>query len=234
MALHYIIGGLQLLSVAVNVLALGAFWVSPGLRTTANRFVINLLVVNVVACLALTPALWLNGGFNNHLHRPATNHDDYVNEHRSMAMVQRMEDHHYRHIRSTQEMIEIENEFQTVHTTNEWESETEQSLQYDVHEAVHEITMRSDCSRFWGFDLAATLGKRSCSLKVSILRIHASFRLALCCTICTQYHSHYLHRTSDSPSHIVFRCSLIPLDGSGDSLFIFFCLRWTLHSGARQ
>lgn len=62
MAIDYIIGGLQLLSAAVNVLALGAFWVTPGLRTTANRFVINLLVVNVIGCLALTPALWLHGG----------------------------------------------------------------------------------------------------------------------------------------------------------------------------
>lgn len=62
MAIDYIIGGLQLLSAAVNVLALGAFWVTPGLRTTANRFVINLLVVNVIGCVALTPALWLHGG----------------------------------------------------------------------------------------------------------------------------------------------------------------------------
>lgn len=58
MALDYIIGGLQLLAAAVNVLALGAFWISPGLRATANRFVINLLVANIIACLALSPALW--------------------------------------------------------------------------------------------------------------------------------------------------------------------------------
>lgn len=62
MALDYIIGGLQLISAAVNILGLGAFWISPGLRTTANRFVINLLVANVIGCLALTPALWINGG----------------------------------------------------------------------------------------------------------------------------------------------------------------------------
>lgn len=62
MAIDYIIGALQLLSAAVNVLALAAFWVTPGLRTTANRFVINLLVVNIVGCLALTPALFLHGG----------------------------------------------------------------------------------------------------------------------------------------------------------------------------
>lgn len=68
MALDYIIGGLQLLSAAVNVLALGAFWISPGLRATANRFVINLLVANIVACCALTPALWLHGGLKTSFH----------------------------------------------------------------------------------------------------------------------------------------------------------------------
>lgn len=68
MALDYIIGGLQLLSAAVNVLALGAFWISPGLRATANRFVINLLVANIIACLALTPALWLHGGLKTRFH----------------------------------------------------------------------------------------------------------------------------------------------------------------------
>lgn len=72
MALDYIIGGLQLLAVAVNVLALGAFWISPGLRATANRFVINLLVANIIACLALTPALWLNGGLKTRFHMDNT------------------------------------------------------------------------------------------------------------------------------------------------------------------
>lgn len=68
MALDYIIGGLQLLSAAVNVLALGAFWISPGLRATGNRFQINLLVANIIACLALTPSLWLNGGLKTRFH----------------------------------------------------------------------------------------------------------------------------------------------------------------------
>lgn len=68
MALDYIIGGLLLISIAINILALGAFWISPGLRTTANRFVINLLVANVIACLALTPAIWINGGLKTRFH----------------------------------------------------------------------------------------------------------------------------------------------------------------------
>lgn len=68
MAIDYIIGGLQSTSFAINILALGAFWILPGLRTTANRFTINLLVANLIACLALTPALWLNGGLKTRFH----------------------------------------------------------------------------------------------------------------------------------------------------------------------
>lgn len=65
MAIDYLIGTLIAASTLVNALALGAFWVTPGLRTTANRFVINLLIVNLVGCAALTPSLfgsWSTGG----------------------------------------------------------------------------------------------------------------------------------------------------------------------------
>lgn len=58
MAIDYLIGTLIAASTLVNALALGAFWVTPGLRTTANRFVINLLIVNLVGCAALTPSLF--------------------------------------------------------------------------------------------------------------------------------------------------------------------------------
>lgn len=78
MAIDYIVGSLQLLSVGINALALSAFWASPGLRTTSNRFVINLLFVNIVGCLALTPALWLHGGlkttFYNHSGNSISDH----------------------------------------------------------------------------------------------------------------------------------------------------------------
>lgn len=53
MAVDYIIGALIVASMVVNALALGAFWVSPGLRTTANRFVINLLIANLVGCMVV-------------------------------------------------------------------------------------------------------------------------------------------------------------------------------------
>lgn len=44
-----------MISGCVNLLAIGAFWVTPSLRTTANRFVINLLLANFVSCLILSP-----------------------------------------------------------------------------------------------------------------------------------------------------------------------------------
>lgn len=60
MAEDLLVGSLLIGSAVVNILALGAFWVTPSLRTTANRFVINLLIVNFVSCLILSPSLLLN------------------------------------------------------------------------------------------------------------------------------------------------------------------------------
>lgn len=65
MAIDYMIGTLIAVSALVNALALGAFWVTPGLRTTANRFVINLLIVNLVGCAALTPSLFGSSSSNS-------------------------------------------------------------------------------------------------------------------------------------------------------------------------
>lgn len=65
MAIDYMIGTLIAVSALVNALALGAFWVTPGLRTTANRFVINLLIVNLVGCAALTPSLFGSSSSSN-------------------------------------------------------------------------------------------------------------------------------------------------------------------------
>lgn len=58
--LDYMIFILLLLSFVINIIAIGAFRVSPGLQTMANRFVINLLIVNMVGCLVLAPTLFLN------------------------------------------------------------------------------------------------------------------------------------------------------------------------------
>lgn len=49
------VGCLLVISGMINLLAIGAFWVTPSLRTTANRFVINLLLVNFISCLILSP-----------------------------------------------------------------------------------------------------------------------------------------------------------------------------------
>lgn len=49
------VGALLVISGCVNLLAIGAFWVTPSLRTTANRFVINLLLANFISCLILSP-----------------------------------------------------------------------------------------------------------------------------------------------------------------------------------
>ncbi|XP_034236793.1 D(4) dopamine receptor [Thrips palmi] len=51
---------LLLLGAAANALALVAFCRGPGLRTLSNRFVMNLLVVNLVACASLLPLLLLD------------------------------------------------------------------------------------------------------------------------------------------------------------------------------
>ncbi|KAE8744432.1 hypothetical protein FOCC_FOCC008907 [Frankliniella occidentalis] len=50
---------LLILGAAANALALIAFCRGPGLRTLSNRFVMNLLVVNLAACTLLLPLLLL-------------------------------------------------------------------------------------------------------------------------------------------------------------------------------
>ncbi|XP_055847252.1 uncharacterized protein LOC129912983 [Episyrphus balteatus] len=64
MAIDFLIFGLLLISFTINLLALGAFWVTPGLRTTANRFVINLLIINLIGCCILAPTLFLSGNMS--------------------------------------------------------------------------------------------------------------------------------------------------------------------------
>ncbi|XP_065354810.1 uncharacterized protein LOC135949240 [Calliphora vicina] len=62
MAIDFLIFAVLLLSFIINFLALAAFWVTPGLRTTANRFTINLLIINLAGCLILAPTFFLSGG----------------------------------------------------------------------------------------------------------------------------------------------------------------------------
>ncbi|KAH8294203.1 hypothetical protein KR054_009423 [Drosophila jambulina] len=59
MAIDLLILALLLVSFLINLLALCAFWITPGLRTTANRFTINLLAINIIVCCILAPTLFL-------------------------------------------------------------------------------------------------------------------------------------------------------------------------------
>ncbi|XP_037720748.1 uncharacterized protein LOC119554073 [Drosophila subpulchrella] len=59
MAIDLLILALLLVSFLINLLALCAFWITPGLRTTANRFTINLLAINLIGCCILAPTLFL-------------------------------------------------------------------------------------------------------------------------------------------------------------------------------
>ncbi|EDW84117.1 uncharacterized protein Dwil_GK13966 [Drosophila willistoni] len=61
MAIDFLILALLLISFLINLLALCAFWITPGLRTTANRFTINLLAINLIGCCILAPTLFLSG-----------------------------------------------------------------------------------------------------------------------------------------------------------------------------
>jgi hypothetical protein len=49
------VGIVLVISGCINLLAIGGFWMTPSLRTTANRFVINLLLINFISCLILSP-----------------------------------------------------------------------------------------------------------------------------------------------------------------------------------
>lgn len=185
MAIDYIIGALQLLSAAVNVLALAAFWVTPGLRTTANRFVINLLVVNIVGCLALTPALFLHGGLKPEAQRQMlsmTSDDEWSESlptspqpplHQENIETECVESKGARRcdtviIEKNKHSTEIleKSDFQD----DNGEVEVIDELYEDVGgiETVAALASEplptknviySDCTRFWGFDLVAALGE---------------------------------------------------------------------------
>ncbi|XP_075160469.1 uncharacterized protein LOC142233434 [Haematobia irritans] len=62
MTIDFLIFAVLIVSFVINTLALAAFWVTPGLRTTANRFTINLVIINLVGCVILAPTLFLSGG----------------------------------------------------------------------------------------------------------------------------------------------------------------------------
>lgn len=200
MALDYIIGGLQVISAAVNALALGAFWISPGLRTTANRFAINLLIANIVACLSLTPAFWLNGGLVNHslvettyfepslrqVHQSEPFTDATENSVRDLHpkfqrdLRRRMDDvEHLADYRDTivevvrdskgniveyVDQVDIIEEIKApepvpVQIQSDPEIEDRGTAIPAAYMLFTANALKFDCSRFWGFDFAASIGK---------------------------------------------------------------------------
>lgn len=169
----------MLSSAAVNILALGAFWISPGLRTTANRFVINLLVVNVVACIALVPALCINGGVKWPVHSgPSDNVNEFgsfasaasnnrldVDEPQFNLHVQPLHmryghrSHPFDPAELEAEIIEKEIAPETVlHSIKSkiLQRETGAVVRTQDADATQTVPV---CHRYWGFDLAATLGE---------------------------------------------------------------------------
>lgn len=89
MAIDFLIFGLLLISFTINLLALGAFWVTPGLRTTANRFVINLLIINLIGCCILAPTLFLSGNMSAQVQTTFDERSDIITSGRSDG------DHHH-------------------------------------------------------------------------------------------------------------------------------------------
>lgn len=175
MAVDYIIGALQLLSAAVNVLALGSFWITPGLRTTANRFVINLLVVNIVGCLALTPALWLHGGLIPTVYneiRPIYDNDETLTSTVAVPMSSLPDDFDdfsstidptiFFEIFATKQIYQ-QNGISDVEIIADIREDEQQNRSNTVSPdqtwSPTKNVQYSDCTRFWGFDLVAALGK---------------------------------------------------------------------------
>lgn len=152
MAVDYMIASVLVLSAIINALALGAFWVTPSLRTTANRFVINLLIVNLVGCAVLIPSLFVCG---NAIDKKSTS--DSVS---TKSIIEKI----------ITENITIENRVECVNKTidgrncSSWTIEKEKNIVIEeIDESVESVAenklVRTQKTRCWGFDLATALGK---------------------------------------------------------------------------
>lgn len=150
MAVDYIIASVLILSTIINALALGAFWVTPSLRTTANRFVINLLIVNLFGCAVLIPSLFVCG-----------NSTDKKLLSDSLSTKSKIE---------ITKNITIENRIECVNKTidgrncSSWIIENKRNVFYqEIDESVdgddENKLVGTQKTRCWGFDLATALGK---------------------------------------------------------------------------
>lgn len=157
MAIDYIIGVLIVLSALVNALALGAFCITPGLQTTANRFVINLLIVNLVGCTALTTSLiYLNGTtiFDYNVYHT----NDLVSNSSSDQLITKS----FEFTADTFEEIEESESFRSsLNSTNILIQNNASEYKYTeiVENVPIEQQLNSENSRCWGFDITAALGK---------------------------------------------------------------------------
>lgn len=170
MPIDYLIGTLIAASTVVNALALGAFWITPGLRTTANRFVINLLIVNLVGCVALTPSLF--GGWTIARHGETERFTSITTIEESTldailnGTVRELIDDLDADIERAVELVSEASIMEAVAIL------VEGSTKVETHSASTESTVRIDAmhmvgrssavfwgnTRYWGFDLTAALG----------------------------------------------------------------------------
>lgn len=107
MAIDLLIFGVLLISFIVNLLALAGFWITPGLRTTANRFTINLLLINLAGCLILAPTLFLQpkdklneidfAKSNHHMHNHNHHHHYQQQQQQVYHYSQQPPEHYYHH-----------------------------------------------------------------------------------------------------------------------------------------
>lgn len=154
MAIDYIIASVLILSAIINALALGAFWVTPSLRTTANRFVINLLVVNLVGCAVLIPSLFVCGN--------STNKQVTSDTLSTKSVIEKI----------ITKNITIENRVECVNETvdgrncSSWIIENQRNVFIqEIDESVESDDLQENKfvglqkTRCWGFDLATALGK---------------------------------------------------------------------------
>lgn len=151
MAVDYIIASVLIISAIINVLALGAFWVTPSLRTTANRFVINLLIVNLVGCAVLIPSLFVCGNTT----------DTIVGSSKSSIVG-----------KIITENVTIENRVECMNRTDgsncsSWIIENERKIVIQEFDERFDDSDDMDGNKFvrrqrtrcWGFDLATALGE---------------------------------------------------------------------------
>lgn len=167
MAVDYIIASVLILSAIINALALGAFYVTPSLRTTANRFVINLLIVNLIGCAVLIPSLFVCGS--------STGNKFTSDSVPTKSFIETI----------ITKNITIENRVECVNKTvdgrncSSWIIENENKVVIEEidtsveSDGLEESTLTgTQKTRCWGFDLATALGK---STKKSFVFVESLF-----------------------------------------------------------